>query len=120
MNTKTREEVKHTHKETTSLILGCPVCFPVKHTPTPLLGKLEVYVTGDHVNLFDGDNQIARVWDKDKADAIVRAVNSHEALLEAAKEAESVLAAIQGQGNHRIAQHLRIAINKAEGKQIQG
>lgn len=45
---------------------------------------------------------------------IVLAVNSQEALLEAAKEAQSVLAAIQGQGNHRIAQHLRVAIALAE------
>ena len=53
-----------------------------KHTPTPLIGKLEVHQNQDHYLLFDGDNAIAKVYDEEKANLIVRAVNSHEALLE--------------------------------------
>ena len=49
--------------------------------------KLEVYPSDTHFKIFDGDNEIAKVYDEEKAAHIVKCVNNFDGLLEAAKEA---------------------------------
>ena len=79
------------------------------HTPTPWRNDL-------HNNILAGDVTVATVWgdNKDKptkenAAFIVRAVNSHEALLEAVKTAREMLYEAQEGRDANYAHALQIA-----------
>jgi hypothetical protein len=94
----------------------------LEHTPTPwrkILAPTQI-VTDDRIiaNMVYGEY----FQMQNDADFIVRAVNAHEALLEAAKNARNVLAALaigdlKGiKADSPALQMLRDAIAKAEGK----
>jgi len=90
-----------------------------EHTPTPWLAGCDGYVI--RVRPGTTNEVIAEVNTIANAEFIVRAVNSHDALLEAAKGAASYLAALpqypdRGVDVPKIRFELNRAIALAEGK----
>lgn len=94
----------------------------MKHTPTPwsinTVDDYASYGKPTHMEIIhDGKYNKCFVFDKEDAEFIVRAVNSHEELLEAAKDMMKVIEELKGQaGIPKQYMKLFNAIQKAESK----
>jgi len=95
----------------------------VKHTPTPLSFLAYQVGSKDTMLINRGGEEIGRIWREDDADSITKAVNSHGALLEAAKDALEFIRNIRENIDEEKPEmpypsedKLDLAINQAEGK----